>query len=93
MQNKNILLPQNLKISILFLGADKFLIFKNDGIYFYTKELIKKSNLKIQNISSDNSTSIAISGNKLYHIEISKNDLKIKSLGKFNIKKENIKNT
>lgn len=29
MQNKNILLPQNLKISILFLGADKFLIFKN----------------------------------------------------------------
>lgn len=72
---------------------DKFLIFKNDGIYFYTKELIKKSNLKIQNISSDNSTSIAISGNKLYHIEISKNDLKIKSLGKFNIKKENIKNS
>lgn len=29
MQIKNILLPQNLKISLLFLGADKFLIFKN----------------------------------------------------------------
>lgn len=29
MQTKNILLPQNLKISLFFLGADKFLIFKN----------------------------------------------------------------
>lgn len=29
MQTKNILLPQNLKLSILFLDANKFLIFKN----------------------------------------------------------------
>lgn len=29
MQIKNILLPQNLKLSIFFIGADKFLIFKN----------------------------------------------------------------
>lgn len=29
MQTKNILLPQNLKLSIFFIGADKFLIFKN----------------------------------------------------------------
>lgn len=92
--NKELELITNKSNEIANLG-NQLIIAKNDGIYTFlqnSQTLTKSSNLKVQHISSNGQSTIAINGHELFHIEMKSGVIKANKIGFFDIEEEKLKN-